>query len=91
MRRGDFTWNLAGNFSLNRNEVVSLAGASVYILPDSYVRIASLWAGELNGLSRAHQGYAQYIVSSQSFFWNPLYPVASQARLVQTKADAVND
>jgi len=47
--------------------------------------------GELNGLSRAHQGYARYIVSSQSFFWNPFYPVASQVRLIQTKADAVGD
>ena len=68
----------------------TLLGVS-FLHEDTDVRIASLWAGELNGLSRAHQGYAQYIVSSQSFFWNPLYPVASQARLVQTKADAVND
>ena len=58
---------------------------------DTDVRIASLWAGELAGLSRAHQGYGQYIVSSQTFFWSPLYAVAGQARLVQTKADAVND
>jgi len=68
----------------------TLLGTS-FLHEDTDVRIASLWAGELNGLSRAHQGYAQYIVSSQSFFWNPLYPVASQARLVQTKADAVGD
>lgn len=58
---------------------------------DTDVRIASIWAGELNGLARQHQGYAEYIVSSQNFSWNPLYPVASQARLVQTKADAVGD
>ena len=58
---------------------------------DTDVRIASIWAGELNGLSRAHQGFAQYIVSSQSFTWRTLYPVASQARLMQTKADAVGD
>ncbi len=58
---------------------------------DTDVRIASIWAGELAGLSRAHQGYGQYIVSSQSFFWNPLYPVAGQTRLIQTKADAVGD
>lgn len=58
---------------------------------DTDVRIASIWAGELNGLSRAHQGFAQYIVSSQSFSWRTLYPVASQARLIQTKADAVGD
>ncbi|WP_310391724.1 SusD/RagB family nutrient-binding outer membrane lipoprotein [Hymenobacter sp.] len=68
----------------------TLLGVS-FLHEDTDVRIASLWAGELNGLSRAHQGYAQYIVSSQSFFWSPLYPVASQARLMQTKADAVGD
>ncbi len=68
----------------------TLLGVS-FLHEDTDVRIASLWAGELNGLSRAHQGYSQYIVSSQSFFWSPLYPVASQTRLVQTKADAVGD
>lgn len=68
----------------------TLLGVS-FLHEDTDVRIASMWAGELNGLSRAHQGYAQYIVSSQSFTWSPLYPVASQARLIQTKADAVGD
>lgn len=58
---------------------------------DTDVRIASMWAGELAGLSRAHQGFGQYIVSSQSFSWNVLYPVASQARLIQVKADALGD
>jgi starch-binding outer membrane protein, SusD/RagB family len=58
---------------------------------DTDVRIASIWAGQLAGLSRAHQGFGQYIVSSQSFSWNMLYPVAGQARLMQTKADAVGD
>jgi hypothetical protein len=68
----------------------TLLGVS-FLHEDTDVRIASIWAGELNGLSRAHQGFAQYIVSSQSFSWNPLYPVAGQARLIQTKADAVGD
>ncbi|WP_342645544.1 SusD/RagB family nutrient-binding outer membrane lipoprotein [Mucilaginibacter sp. CSA2-8R] len=58
---------------------------------DTDVRIASIWAGELNGLARAHLGFAQYIVSSQNFTWNPLYPVAGQARLIQTKADALGN
>jgi len=58
---------------------------------DTDVRIASIWAGQLAGLSRAHQGFGQYIVSSQSFSWSTLYPVAGQARLIQTKADAVGD
>ena len=68
----------------------TLLGVSM-LHEDTDVRIASIWAGELNGLSRAHQGYGQYIVSSQSFSWSTLYPVASQARLIQTKADAVGD
>ncbi len=58
---------------------------------DTDVRISAIWAGALNGLSRQHQGYADYIVSAQNFSWDPLYPVASQARLIQTKADLVGD
>lgn len=58
---------------------------------DTDVRISAIWAGALNGLSRQHQGYADYIVSAQNFSWDPLYPVAGQARLIQTKADAVGD
>ncbi|RZK47348.1 MAG: SusD/RagB family nutrient-binding outer membrane lipoprotein [Pedobacter sp.] len=68
----------------------TLLGVS-FLHEDTDVRIASMWAGELNGLSRAHQGFAQYIVSSQTFSWKTLYPVASQARLIQTKADAIGD
>jgi tetratricopeptide (TPR) repeat protein len=58
---------------------------------DTDVRISALWSGSLSGLSRQHQGFAQYIVSSQTFSWTTLYPVASQARLIQSKADAVKD
>lgn len=58
---------------------------------DTDVRISAIWAGELNGLSRQHQTYASYIVSASTFGWGTLYPVASQARLMQTKADAVGD
>lgn len=58
---------------------------------DTDVRIAAIWAGQLNGLSRQHQTFASYIVSAGTFSWSPLYPVASQARLIQTKADAVGD
>ena len=50
IRRGAFTWNLASNFSLNRNKVVSLAGASVYILPDSYMQHSSLIPGQPFGI-----------------------------------------
>ena len=68
----------------------TLLGVSL-LHEDTDVRIASIWAGELNGLSRAHQTYASYIVSASIFNWTPLYPVASQARLIQTKADAAGD
>ncbi len=62
-----------------------------FLHEDTDVRIASMWAGELSGLSRAHLGFGQYIVSSQTFSWNNLYPVANQARLIQTKADVLGD
>lgn len=68
----------------------TLLGVSM-LHEDTDVRIAAIWAGQLNGLSRQHQTYASYIVSASTFGWSPLYPVASQARLIQTKADAVND
>ena len=62
-----------------------------FLHEDTDVRIAAMWSGQLNGLSRAHLGFGQYIVSSQSFTWNNLYPVANQARLIQTKADVLGD
>ena len=68
----------------------TLLGVSM-LHEDTDVRISAIWAGELNGLSRQHQTYASYIVSASTFGWSPLYPVASQARLIQTKADAVGD
>lgn len=62
-----------------------------FLHEDTDVRIASMWAGELSGLFRAHLGFGQYIVSSQTFSWNTLYPVGNQARLIQTKADVLGD
>jgi hypothetical protein len=58
---------------------------------DTQVRIAYIWAGQLAGLSRQHQTFAEYIVSSNTFNWTNIYPIASQARLIQTKADAIGD
>ena len=58
---------------------------------DTDVRIACMWSGQLNGLNRAHLGYAQYIVASQNFSWNNIYSVAGQARLIQDKADSVGN
>jgi TonB dependent receptor len=50
IQRGSFRWNLSANFSTNRNRVMSLAGASVYILPDSYMQNASLIPGQPFGV-----------------------------------------
>jgi TonB-linked SusC/RagA family outer membrane protein len=47
---GDFKWNLSANFSLNRNKVVSLAGAAAQTLPDSYQQNASLIEGQPFGI-----------------------------------------
>ena len=58
---------------------------------DTQVRIAYIWAGQLAGLSRQHQAFGNYIVSSNTFSWTNVYPIAGQARLIQTKADALGD
>ena len=50
LTRGDFRWNISANYSMNRNTVVSLAGASVYILPDSYMQNSSLIPGQPFGI-----------------------------------------
>ena len=47
---GNFKWNLSVNFSMNRSNVVSLAGASAYILPDSYMQNSSLIPGQPFGI-----------------------------------------
>ncbi|WP_338876204.1 SusC/RagA family TonB-linked outer membrane protein [Spirosoma sp. SC4-14] len=46
----DFKWNLSANFSMNRNKVVSLAGAESQTLSDSYQENASLIAGQPFGV-----------------------------------------
>jgi TonB-linked SusC/RagA family outer membrane protein len=33
IKKGDFSWNVSGNFSLNRNKVVSLAGSTAQNVP----------------------------------------------------------
>ncbi|MCE7067024.1 SusC/RagA family TonB-linked outer membrane protein [Dyadobacter sp. CY326] len=50
LSKGDFNWNLSANFSLNRSNVISLAGASVYTLPDSYMQNSSLIPGQPFGI-----------------------------------------
>lgn len=58
---------------------------------DTDVRIAYMWSGQLTGLSRQHLALAQYQVSSGTFGWGSLYPIAAQARLIQVKADVLED
>ncbi|KQS36437.1 SusC/RagA family TonB-linked outer membrane protein [Pedobacter sp. Leaf194] len=50
IRVGGFKWNLYATFALNRNIVKSLAGATVYTLPDSYMQNASLLPGQPFGV-----------------------------------------
>ncbi|WP_342645543.1 SusC/RagA family TonB-linked outer membrane protein [Mucilaginibacter sp. CSA2-8R] len=45
-----FRWNISGNFAVNRSLVNSLAGASVYTLPDSFIQNASLIPGQPFGV-----------------------------------------
>jgi TonB-linked SusC/RagA family outer membrane protein len=47
---GKFKWNLSGTFAMNRNTVKSLASATVYTLPDSYMQNASLIPGQPFGI-----------------------------------------
>jgi TonB-linked SusC/RagA family outer membrane protein len=45
-----FKWNISGNFSANRNQVVSLAGSNAQVLLDSYQQNESLIAGKAFGV-----------------------------------------
>ncbi|RYE22608.1 MAG: TonB-dependent receptor, partial [Sphingobacteriaceae bacterium] len=45
-----FRWNMSANFSANRSKVNSLAGATVYTLPDSFIENASLIPGQPFGV-----------------------------------------
>lgn len=50
LKRGFFKWNMAANFSKNKNKVVSLAGTKAYTLPDSFIENASLVPGQPFGV-----------------------------------------
>jgi TonB-linked SusC/RagA family outer membrane protein len=47
---GPFRWNIAANYSKNKNKVVSLAGTRAYTLPDSFIENASLVPGQPFGV-----------------------------------------
>src|SRR6478736_630503 len=60
---------------------------------DTDTRISYMWAGQLAGLSRQHAGFEKYIVAASTFdnSWAILYNTAANARLIQTKAAAINN
>src|SRR6478609_683097 len=60
---------------------------------DTDTRISYIWAGQLAGLSRQHAGFGNYTVAASTFdnSWSILYNTAGNARLIQTKAAAVNN
>ncbi|RZJ91890.1 MAG: SusC/RagA family TonB-linked outer membrane protein, partial [Chryseobacterium sp.] len=71
LRLGDFRWNLSATFAMNRNVVNSLAGASVYTLPDSYMQNASLIPGQPFGIFYStdflKDGNGNYILDGNGF------------------------
>lgn len=50
LRLGKFRWNVSANFSTNKNLVESLAGATAYVLPDSFIQNSSLIPGQPFGV-----------------------------------------
>ncbi len=69
--KGDFNWNLSANFSMNRSKVISLAGATAYILPDSYMQNSSLIPGQPFGVFYStdflKDASGQYILDENGF------------------------
>ncbi|MFD1257720.1 SusC/RagA family TonB-linked outer membrane protein [Mucilaginibacter terrae] len=66
-----FRWNISANFSANRNKVNSLAGATVYTLPDAFLQLASLIPGQAFGVFYStdflKDGSGKYILDKNGF------------------------
>lgn len=58
---------------------------------DTDVRIAYIWAGQLAGQSRQHQGFGNYTVAASTFAWGNTYNCLKNARLINKKASAENN
>lgn len=58
---------------------------------DTDVRIAYMWAGQLAGQSRQHQGFQNYTVSAGNFGWGNYFNVGANIRIIQAKASAINN
>ncbi|MET1056642.1 MAG: SusC/RagA family TonB-linked outer membrane protein [Pedobacter sp.] len=71
INQNGFRWNVSANFSANRNKVVSLAGASVYTLPDAFLQLASLIPGQPFGVFYStdflKDGSGKYILDKNGF------------------------
>ncbi len=71
IKKGDFTWNIAANFSANRNKVISLSGSAAQQLPDSYQQGASIIEGQPFGVfystdfQRTNEG--KYVLDAKGF------------------------
>ncbi|MVN93015.1 SusC/RagA family TonB-linked outer membrane protein [Mucilaginibacter aquatilis] len=66
-----FRWNLSANFSANRSKVNSLAGTTVYTLPDAFLGLASLIPGQAFGSFYStdflKDGSGKYILDNNGF------------------------
>lgn len=71
LRLGDFKWNISANFSTNKNEVVSLSGATAFTLPDSFIQNASVIPGQPFGVFLStdfkKDGAGNYILDANGF------------------------
>ncbi|MBL4678961.1 MAG: SusC/RagA family TonB-linked outer membrane protein [Mucilaginibacter sp.] len=69
--RNAFRWNISANFSANRSKVNSLAGATVYTLPDAFLGLASLIPGQQFGVFYStdflKDGSGKYILDGNGF------------------------
>ncbi len=70
LTKGDFKWNLSGNFSINRNKVVSLAGSAAQPLPGNYggqSLIEGQPFGVMYGTDFVHDEKGKYILDTNGF------------------------
>ncbi|TWR25892.1 SusC/RagA family TonB-linked outer membrane protein [Mucilaginibacter pallidiroseus] len=66
-----FRWNVSANFSANRSKVNTLAGATVYTLPDAFLGLASLIPGQPFGVFYStdflKDAAGKYVLDSNGF------------------------
>ncbi|WP_262152649.1 SusC/RagA family TonB-linked outer membrane protein [Chryseobacterium foetidum] len=71
LRLGNFRWNISGNFSTNKNKVVSLSGVTAQVLSDSFIQNSSLIPGQPFGVFLStdflKDGAGNYILDANGF------------------------